>query len=179
MVTAANLITRWRGILEPRKFCLLVLIALAGVADGWAQRAAPVIAQIKIVGNQRVETDAIRVHITSQVGQPLNPATVDNDVKSVYRMGFFTRVNAYVKREPTGAVLTFAVTEEPLVSEIRFSGMKKISPSDEQIVNAMALHSGGLLDRTRVKQSIRNISDVYQAKGYLDATVSSRTIPRE
>jgi outer membrane protein insertion porin family len=176
LVTAANLITRWRGVLELRKFCLLVLIALAGVADGWAQRAAPVIAQIKIVGNQRVETDAIRVHITSQAGQPLNPATVDNDLKSIYRMGFFTRVNAYVRREPSGAVLTFVVAEEPLVSEIRFSGMKKISPSDEQIVNAMALHSGALLDRTRVKQSIRNISDVYQAKGYLDATASSRTI---
>ena len=146
------------------------------VANARAQPSAPLISQIQIVGNQRVETDAIRVHLSSQVGQPLNDATVDSDVKSIYGMGFFTRVNAYVKREPSGAVVTFVVAEEPLVSEIRFGGMKNISPSDEQVVNAMALHSGSLLDRVRVKTTIRNIAEVYQAKGYLDAKVTSRTV---
>ncbi|MBV8362246.1 MAG: outer membrane protein assembly factor BamA [Deltaproteobacteria bacterium] len=146
------------------------------VANGWAQ-PVPVLSQITIIGNQRVETDAIRVHISSQVGQPLNSATVDSDIKSIYRMGFFTQVNAYVKRQPSGAVLTFVVTEEPLVSEIRFGGMTKISPSDEQVVNAMALHSGSLLDRARAKTTARNIADIYQAKGYLDAQVTWRTAP--
>jgi outer membrane protein insertion porin family len=174
-VTAANLITGRCAIRYLCELCLL-LDALLLVANGWAQ-PGPVISQITIVGNQRVEADAIRVHITSQTGQPLNPATVDSDIKSIYRMGFFTRVNAYVKREPSGATLTFVVTEEPLVSEIRFGGMTKISPSDEQIVNAMALHSGSLLDRVRVKTTARNIADVYQAKGYLDARVTSRTVP--
>ena len=173
-MTAANLITRWRGI---RYLCevWLLLDALLLVANGWAQ-PAPEISRVNIIGNQRVETDAIRVHISSQAGQPLNPATVDSDIKSIYRMGFFTRVNAYVKQPPGGAVLTFVVTEEPLVSEIRFGGMTKISPSDEQVVNAMALHSGSLLDRVRVKTTARNIADIYQAKGYLDARVTSRTV---
>ncbi|HKV53382.1 MAG TPA: outer membrane protein assembly factor BamA [Candidatus Binataceae bacterium] len=173
-MTAANSITSRRGVLHLRK--LWLLIALSMVANARAQPSAPLISQIQIVGNQRVETDAIRVHLSSQVGQPLNDATVDSDVKSIYGMGFFTRVNAYVKREPSGAVVTFVVAEEPLVSEIRFGGMKNISPSDEQVVNAMALHSGSLLDRVRVKTTIRNIAEVYQAKGYLDAKVTSRTV---
>ncbi len=175
-MTAANLlITRRRGVRYVSELWLL-LAALLMVANGWAQPPAPVISEIRIIGNQRVETDAIRVHISLQPGQPVKPSAVDSDIKSVYRMGFFTRVNAYVKRQPSGAVLTFVVTEEPLVSEIRFGGMKKISPSDEQIVNGMALHSGSLLDRVRVKATARNIADVYQAKGYLDARVTSRTV---
>lgn len=174
-MTAANLITRGRRIRYLCEIWLLLEVFLL-VANGWAQAPAPAISQINIIGNQRVETDAIRVHISSEVGQPLNPATVDADIKSIYRMGFFTRVNAYARREPSGAVLTFLVTEEPLVSEIRFGGMTKISPSDEQVVNAMALHSGSLLDRVRVKTTARNIADVYQAKGYLDARVTSRTV---
>ncbi len=173
-MTAANLIRRRRGARYLYQLWLL-LDALLVVANVPAQ-AAPVISAINIVGNQRVETDAIRVHISSAVSQPLNPATVDNDIKSIYRMGFFTRVNAYVRHEAGGAVLTFVVNEEPLVSEIRFSGMTKISPGDEQIVNAMALHSGSLLDRVRVKATARNIADVYQAKGYLDAQVTTRTL---
>jgi outer membrane protein insertion porin family len=174
LVTAANLIRRRRGGRYLYQLWLL-LDAFLVVAHVWAQ-SAPVISAINIVGNQRVETDAIRVHITSEVGQPLNPGAVDNDIKSIYRMGFFTRVNAYVRHAAGGAVLTFVVFEEPLVSEIRFSGMTKISPSDEQIVNAMALHSGSLLDRVRVKATARNIAEVYQAKGYLDAQVTSRTV---
>jgi outer membrane protein insertion porin family len=174
LVTAANLIRRRRSGRYLYQLWLL-LDAFLVVANVWAQ-SAPVISAINIVGNQRVETDAIRVHITSEVGQSLNPGTVDNDIKSIYRMGFFTRVNAYVRRAAGGAVLTFVVYEEPLVSEIRFSGMTKISPSDEQIVNAMALHSGSLLDRVRVKATARNIAEVYQAKGYLDAQVTSRTV---
>jgi outer membrane protein insertion porin family len=175
LVTAANFIRRRRGIRYFYQLWLL-LDAFLLVANGWAQTPAP-LTQIDVVGNQRVETDAIRVHVSSEVGQPLNPATVDSDIKSIYRMGFFTRVNAYVKQEPSGAVLTFVVNEEPLVSEIRFGGMAKISPSDEQVVNAMALHSGSLLDRVRVKTTARNIADIYQAKGYLDARVTSRTVP--
>jgi outer membrane protein insertion porin family len=175
LVTAANLIRRRRRI---RYFygVWFLLGALLFVANARAQPPAPVISQITVVGNQRVETDAIRVNISSAVGQPLNPATVDTDVKSIYRMGFFTRVNAYVKRQSSGVILTFVVHEEPLISEIRFGGMIKISPSDEQIVNAMALHSGSLLDRVRVNTTARNIADVYQAKGYLDAQVTSRTV---
>jgi outer membrane protein insertion porin family len=176
LVTAANPITRRRDVRHLGKVWLL-LGALLLVANVWAQTTTPLISQIAIVGNQRVETDAIRVHISSQTGQPLNAGTVDNDIKSIYRMGFFIRVNAYEKQEPNGLVLTFVVTEEPLVSEIRFGGMTKISPSDEQIVNAMALHSGSLLDRVRVKTTAQNIAQVYQAKGYLDAKVNWRTVP--
>jgi outer membrane protein insertion porin family len=175
LVTAANLTTRRRDIRYLYEL-LWLLDVLVLVATGWAQ-PAPVISQIRIVGNQRVETDAIRVQISSQVGQPLNPAMVDSDVKSIYRMGFFTRVNAYEKRQPNGVVLTFVVTEEPLVSEIRFGGMTKVSPSDEQVVNAMALHSGSLLDRVRAKTTASNIADIYQVKGYLDARVTWRTVP--
>jgi outer membrane protein insertion porin family len=176
LVTVANLITRRRSI---RFSCTTgLLLAVALVTASARAQSHQIISQINIVGNQRVDTDAIRVHISSEVGQPLNPATVDADVKSIYRMGFFTRVNAYVKREPSGIVLTYVVNEEPLVREIRFSGMTKISPSDEQIVNAMALHSGSLLDRVRVKTTARNIAEVYQAKGYLDARVTARTVPQ-
>ncbi len=174
-MTAANLTTCQRDIRYLYIFLWLLDVLLL-VAPGWAQ-PAPVISQVRIVGNQRVETDAIRVQISSQAGQPSNPATVDSDIKSIYRMGFFTRVNAYVKQPPSGVVLTFVVTEEPLVSEIRFGGMTKISPSDDQVVNAMALHSGSLLDRVRVNTTARNIADIYQAKGYLDARVTSRTVP--
>ena len=42
---------------------------------------------IKISGNLRVEDDGIRLHLKSRPGDPFDPATVEQDVKAIYRMG--------------------------------------------------------------------------------------------
>ena len=55
-----------------------------------ARIGAPIISKIQIIGNQRVEEDAIRIHITQQVGQPLDPNAVTADIKSIYMLGFFS-----------------------------------------------------------------------------------------
>jgi outer membrane protein insertion porin family len=154
----------------------LLLALLLGTANVWAQ-AGPIISEIRIVGNQRVETDAIQVHITSQVGQPYNDVAVDNDVKSIYRMGFFKDVTPHLLRQDGRAILTFVVEEKPLVTDIRFGGMKEIKPNDDKVINALAIHSGSIEDQTRVQTTIRNLKAVYEEKGYLDAKITWRTVP--
>ncbi|HLW70923.1 MAG TPA: outer membrane protein assembly factor BamA [Candidatus Binataceae bacterium] len=147
---------------------------LAVVAPARAQTPSPIVTDIKIAGNQRVETDAIRVHITQQTGQPLNQAAVDADVKAIYKMGFFDHASAAIDN----GVLTYSVTERPLISDLRFSGMKKIKAADEQIINALTIHSGAVYDPLRAKSTVRNITEVYQGKGYLDAKVDFKLIPQ-
>ncbi|HJU27998.1 MAG TPA: outer membrane protein assembly factor BamA [Candidatus Binataceae bacterium] len=151
----------------------------ASLVTAIAARAqpGPIISQIRIAGNQRVETDAIRLHVSSQPGQPLNRATVDQDVKSIFRMGFFRSVTADVKNASGGVILTYNVEERPLISDVRFGGMKALKPSDDAVINALAIHAGAILDPLRVQASIRNIEEVYQSKGYLDARVTFRTVP--
>ena len=56
--------------------------------------------------------------------------------------------------------------------------MKAIKASDSEIINALALHPGTVLDPTRAQTTIRNIEEVYQGKGYLDAHVTFRTVPQ-
>ena len=82
----------------------------------------PIISAIRIVGNQRVEEDAIRIHITAQPGQPLNDATVDQDVKAIYQMGFFTDVHASVEHQGGQAILIYHVKERPLITDVRTEG---------------------------------------------------------
>ncbi|MBF6559760.1 MAG: outer membrane protein assembly factor BamA [Candidatus Binataceae bacterium] len=142
-----------------------------------AQAPAPIISDIEIAGNQRVESDAIKIHISSQVGLPLNMATVDQDIKAIYRMGFFERASASVDHQGGNVVLTFTVAERPLISDVRFGGMKAIKPTEDKIINAVKLHGGSILDPGRVQATIRNLEAVYQDAGYLDATVAFRTVP--
>src|SRR5579859_7613248 len=95
---------------------------LCGVTSARAQGAA-VIAEIRIQGNQRVESDAVKIHISSRAGQPLNSTVVNQDVKAIYKMGFFDRVSADVEHQAGGDVLTFIVQERPLITDVRFGRM--------------------------------------------------------
>ena len=64
-----------------------------------AQGPAPIISKIAIAGNQRVEDDAIRIHISQQVGQPLDQAALDADIKAIYKMGFFSNVESEIVQQ--------------------------------------------------------------------------------
>ncbi len=74
-------------------------------------------------------------------------------------------------------MLTFNVKERPLITDMRFHGMKEIKASDGEVINALALHAGAVLDPTARQTTVRNIEEVYQGKGYLDAKVTFRTVP--
>ena len=144
------------------------------LAQGGA--SAPFIDEIQIEGNQRVETDAIRVHISQQAGQPEDVNAVDQDIKAIYKMGFFDTVNADVRKIGGKNVLVYIVKERPQVTDVRFGGMKALRSTDDKIVAAVKVHPGSILDTAKVKESINGITDVYQDSGYLDAKVTFRQV---
>src|SRR5580704_5147147 len=146
-------------------------------AQGARAQPSPTISRVRIVGNQRVEEDAIRIHITEQPGQPLNEAMVDQDVKAIYRMGFFTDVHASVDRVGGQAILTYHVKERPLITDVRTEGMSQIKPTADEVVGAIKLHPGVIEDPQLVQSSIQALRQVYQSKGYLDADITFRTVP--
>jgi outer membrane protein insertion porin family len=155
----------------------LLFLALTLAARRADAQPQPTISRVRIVGNQRVEEDAIRIHITAQAGQPLNEAVVDQDVKAIYRMGFFTDVHASVDQAGGQAILTYHVKERPLITDVRTEGMKEIKPTADEVVGAIKLHAGVIEDPQLVQSSIQALRSVYQGKGYLDADITFRTIP--
>ena len=156
---------------------IFLLLALMLAAQRIRAQPGPIISSIRIVGNQRVEEDAIRIHISSQIGQPYNEATVDKDVKAISRMGFFTHVGASKDEVGGQVVLTYHVKERPLITDVRTEGMNEVKPTADEVVGAIKLHSGVVEDPQLVQSSIQALRGVYQGKGYLDADITFRTVP--
>ena len=82
---------------------LTACAALALAAPSTTRAAAPaaedepatlMIQEVRITGNQRVEEEAIRIHIGLREGAPLDRKGVDGDVRALYEMGFFDDVSA-------------------------------------------------------------------------------------
>jgi len=137
-----------------------------------ATDSPPIVDEVRIEGNQRVETDPILLHVMQEPDQPFDETLVDEDLKSIYGMGFFTSVRAKLEKDGDETVLVYTVRERPEVSQVRIDGMTAFSTTDSRIVHAVELHKGYILDPIAVEETVRNLKGVYEDNGYIDARVS-------
>ena len=148
--------------------------AVALVSFATAQQAPPpVIETIRVVGNSRVEQSAIRVRIKSRVGVPTDPALIEQDVRSIYAMGFFEDVQATVDDVDGKHTLTFAVVERPMIKDVKIEGNKKINNDDLQAALKIRPHT--LLDVEKIQHGIEEAKKLYDQKGYKDAAITFKT----
>jgi outer membrane protein insertion porin family len=165
----------------------LAVWALAGVALATNAAARPVrsaaaepahgdrIAAIRIEGNSRVDEEAIRIHIQSRAGQPLDRNTVDTDVRSIYAMGFFENVEVDRRVEAAGPVLVFTVRERPQITSVTIEGTKKLRTEDVEAALKIRPHT--ILDAEKMRKGIADAKKLYEEKGYLDATITPKLDP--
>lgn len=124
--------------------------------------------EIKIAGNVRVEEDGIRLHLKSRAGGLFESATVDQDVKSIFRMGFFDDVRAELSPD---AVLTYVVKEKPYVKEVKIQGNSQVAR--DKIETALGVSARTILDRGKVAQGVEKVRKLYGEQGYVNAQVES------
>jgi len=143
-----------------------VLLVLAGAVSLYAQSQ---IVRIDIVGNRKVGKDAILSVIKSEVGKPLDMDMVQEDLKAIYKMGYFKDVQADVKDLPNGKLLTFLVVEKPYVVRIFFKGNKELKRED--ISAKLAGLKYTILNADKIHKAIRELKAEYADKGFYNAKV--------
>jgi outer membrane protein insertion porin family len=144
----------------------LSLAAPARAAD------APTVEKVLVEGNRRVEADAIRSAITTKPGEPLDPRKVDDDIKSVMKLGFFADVVVEERGDAEHPALVFRVTEKPAVKDTKIVGNEELSADD--LKDSVEVKANTILDLTQVKKSVRKIQDKYVEKGFYLAEVTYR-----
>ncbi|HZP40910.1 MAG TPA: outer membrane protein assembly factor BamA [Candidatus Binatia bacterium] len=155
---------------------VMVVLASWPTVEPLFAQGEPSISKVAIVGNARVEEDAIRVHLRTQPGQPFDQETVDRDIRAVYGMGFFEQVNAEVTPiDAHHTEITFRVKERPLVRTVKVDGTKKIKR--EEVEGALKVRAHTILDPEKARQGIEAAKKLYVEKGYLDAEITYRTEP--
>jgi outer membrane protein insertion porin family len=130
----------------------------------------PVLA-VRVEGASRVGSAAILRVMKSRVGEEFDPAKIRDDVKAVYRMGYFSDVKIDAEEVPGGLQLVVLVTEKPIVSSIDIEGNKEMETSD--LTAVLTIKERTLFQEEKVKESSRKIREVYNNSGFLDATVES------
>jgi outer membrane protein insertion porin family len=150
--------------------------AAEAAAAGAVEFAGRPIAEVRIDGlvlvDERLARNAIRV----RAGDPYDPGTVSRDVVRLTHLGRFDEVQAEVEPVPDAGsvILTYTVSEQPLLADVQTVGNKAIS--DQDLAAAVQLRSGDPADPFLIERGQRQIVEAYENKGYFVADV---TIDRE
>jgi outer membrane protein insertion porin family len=134
------------------------------------------IVKIEIEGNKRIETNIIKNNLSSKEGEPLSRETVREDIRNIYKLGFFEDVSAEVEETPEGVVLIYRVREKPVVVDLRIRGNKEIK--NEAIMDVIDVKEGRIIELNKVKKSVEAIEKLYSEKGYVARKVTYNIEPK-
>ncbi len=128
------------------------------------------IAEIRLEGNQRIETDAIMRYIRTKPGDAYVPKNLSDDLKSVYAMGYFEDIRIEYQDGAIGKIIIFTVQEKPTIRRIKFKGNNAYD--DEEITESMNIKSGSILNIFQIQNNIIRIENLYKEKNYHNVKVS-------
>ncbi len=164
----------------------LLLALLSGAlllpAEGWCQprispeQAGEVIAGIEVRGNRRANADEIRYNVQHPTGAPLDLERVSQDIKRIFRMGFFADVQVNVEERAGARFLVYYVREKPAIAGVVFRGNDKFN--DDKLLELMDLRVPSILDLAKVKANEEKLRAHYVKEGFYLAEVSSEVVPR-
>ena len=134
-----------------------------------------VIAAIRIVGNKRVEQDAILRVITAKPGEILKPDTLSKDMGLIYKMGYFDNVVVSKNALDRGVEVVFEVTEKPSVRTIKFEGNHIYD--DEELFDVVSTTTGSILNLFKINNDVERIRQLYFEKNYHNCKITYKVEP--
>ena len=116
----------------------LCIFAFALAALGQAQQPGlgpnqRIVTHIYFNGNRRIARDTLLAKMVTQQGDIYDAEKLDRDYHAIYNTHFFDDIRLEVEDDPSnpqGEIVTFYLTERPVVRRIEYKGEKSISESD-------------------------------------------------
>jgi outer membrane protein insertion porin family len=128
------------------------------------------IREIRIEGNQRVETATIESYLLIRPGDVYDAGRVDRSLKDLYATGLFTDVTIHLE----GDVLYVTVQENPIINRLAFEGNDRLS--DEVLGAEIQSRPRVVYTRAKVESDAKRILEIYRRSGRFAASVIPKVI---
>ncbi|HLC21323.1 MAG TPA: outer membrane protein assembly factor BamA [Candidatus Methylomirabilis sp.] len=146
---------------------LLFFLALAFGRVQAQERAQ--VKQIDIKGSRKIDEATIRFKLKTKVGEPFSLEKTREDVKALYRLGFFDDVAVDAEVFEGGLKVTFILTEKPTIRAVKIKGNKQIAI--DKIKEKVALTEGGVFNPQAIASNAEKVRLLYEEEGYYQAKV--------
>ncbi len=136
-----------------------------------------IITDIAIVGNKRVEADAILRVISTQTGDILKPDNISKDLEKIYAMGYFDNIIVKKESQDKGVKVIFEIKEKSTVRKIKFKKNKIYK--DEELLEVIDTRTGSILNIHKLNSDINRMRLMYTEKNYHNCLVTYEILPIE
>lgn len=132
--------------------------------------AAGTIGNVRVEGNQRIESATVLSYVDVQRGDPFDADLLNRALKSLFGTGLFADVSFYQENSD----LVIVVVENPIINEIRFEGNDKIKK--ENLLSEIQMRPRTVFTRTKVQTDVDRLLELYRLSGRFSATVDPKII---
>ena len=141
--------------------------------DETSVKTAKTIKAIEIHGLNVISQDLVMQKLTMHAGDEYNKETLQNDLKSIYDMGFFSeKMKAIPVTNSDGTVTIKIILEENApITDFTIEGNTVVST--EEILQFLLPLKGKPQNITEINSAIVKIQNMYTEKGYILARVDS------
>ncbi|MBU1340778.1 MAG: outer membrane protein assembly factor BamA [Proteobacteria bacterium] len=136
-----------------------------------------IITDIAVIGNKRIEKDAILKIISSKAGDIIKPDAVSNDLRKIYEMGYFDNVIVNKETHDKGVKVIFEVAEKPSVRKIKFN--KNSIFEDQELADIVGTRTGSILNIHKLNSDVNRLRSVYTEKNYYNCSITYEVVSLE
>jgi len=164
----------WHTVSQRQKFEFRINERGVSEIDS-AAATGRLVEELDIIGNRRITKDQLLPLIKTRAGDIYNSDQVQKDLMAILATGLFNAMSTRVTIDDAvrgGVRVIFEVMELPLITEIKFEGLK--AGDESAVLNELAkqrvnLTVGRPLDLAGLKKATGVIEQFFQAQGWINA----------
>ncbi len=122
------------------------------------------ISEVVVSGNNYIESNAILRKISTKKGEFFSPQRLSEDLKSLYKMGYFEDIRIEAEQKQEGKKIIFNVKENSKIRKIQIKGNKVCN--HEKIQENLDIKIASILNISAVQRNIARIEELYKNKNY-------------
>ncbi|NOR72700.1 MAG: outer membrane protein assembly factor BamA, partial [Mariprofundaceae bacterium] len=150
----------------------LALLPTAGLSA--EQEGEKRVSSIEVAGNRYVESGTILARIEMKAGKILSKKTISQDVKRLFKTGYFEDIYVVGNPEKDGIRLVYTVKENPLISKFEILGNDEIT--GKKLRPKLGLKAGRVFSAAKLRSDRNTIRKAYLKEGYYQVDVTAETV---
>ena len=128
---------------------------------------------IVIKGNERIDEGTIMSYLDENGLKKNSSAALQKSLKNLYESDLFLEVKIY--REANKIIVE--IRENPIISDVKFVGNKKIE--DEALQSEVSLKKRAVYTKSKLQNDLKRISDIYLKSGRFLTKIEPKIIQKE
>ncbi|HTZ18681.1 MAG TPA: outer membrane protein assembly factor BamA [Dissulfurispiraceae bacterium] len=148
--------------------CLSIFLLIVLVGSVFAE-GLPTVTSVEVKGLRRIEEGSVKAKLSQKTGDVLSQEKTTEDIKTIYKMGYFDDVNVSLEPFEGGIKVIYMVKEKPTVIKVDFQGNKEYD--DAKLKEHESITPGAIADITLINDNALKLRTFYEDEGYYLAKV--------